>query len=165
MENENEEVSAVLVEDQAEPEVRDDVLVGEPNPAEVKRDRKNALSAAVKDPVEEQPVDALATDEEPPVYDPASAKRDRKDALPSASVDPVKEESEALVSVTPVHQSRDQHSVASIVNEATDGAVVKCRDENDVYAVFAAASKAGKNLKPVHKPKLQARMVWRVPGE
>ena len=148
-----------------EPEERDDALVGPANPAEVKRERKNALSAAVKDPVEEPPVDELATDEEPPVYDPASAKRERKDELPSANVDPVETEPEALVAVATVRQSRDQYDVASIIKDAPDGAIVKCRNEKDMYAVFVAASKAGKELKTVHKPNQEARMIWRIPGE
>ncbi len=145
-------------------EERDDVLIGEPNPAEVKRERKNALSAAVKDPVEEQSVDELAADEEPPVYDPASAKQDRKDALPSANVDPVEAKSEALVAVTTVHQSSDQYGITSIIKDAPDGAIVRCRDEKDMYAVFVAASKAGKDIKCVHKPNQESRMIWRIPG-
>ena len=147
-----------------EVEERGDVLIGEMNPAEVKRERKNALSAAVKDPVKEQPVDKLATDEEPPVYDPASAKRDRKDALPSANVDPVEEKSEVLAAVTTVRQSRDQYDVESIVADAPDGAVVKCRDGNDVYAVQIAAAKVGKELTASHRPKQNVRMLWRIPG-
>ena len=155
------------MENEVVTEERDDVLVGEPNPAEVKRERKNALAAAVKDPVKEQPVDKLATDEEPAVYDPASAKRDRKDALPSATVDPapVDEEHEALAAVTQAHQSRDQYSVESIVADAPDGAVVKCRDERDAYAVEIAAAKIGKKLKGVYRPSQSVRMLWRVPGE
>lgn len=169
---ENETVSADSFESEEisanSPEVaieeRDDVLIGEPNPAEVKRERKNSLSAAVKDPVKEQPVDELATDEEPPIYNPASAKRERKGALPSANVDPVDGKTEALVAVKAVHQSRDQYDVASIVRDAPDGAIVKHRDAEDAEKIFVAAAKAGKSFRVVHKLNQEARMIWRIPG-
>lgn len=135
MENENEEVSAVLVqtekEIEMENEIRDDVLA------------------------------------DPPNYDPASAKRDRKDALPSANVDPapVEERPQALTAVTPVHQSRDQYSVESIVAEAPEGAIMKCRDESDVYAVQTVAMEAGKELKASWRPHQSVRLLWRIPAD
>lgn len=101
----------------------------------------------------------------PPNYDPASAKRERKDALPSANMDPapVVEASEALVAVTKVHDGK--HTVESVVAEALDGAIVKCRDENDVYAVQAEAMKAGKELRCSWRPHQGVRFVWRIPGK
>ncbi len=144
--------------------VRDDVLAGPANPADVKRERKNALSAAVKDPVKEQPIDELATDEEPPIYDPASAKRERKDALPSANVDPVENRPEPLIAATAVHQSHDQYDVASIVRDAPDGAIIKHRDTGDAERIFIASVKAGKDFKVVHKPNQESRIMWRIPG-
>ncbi len=102
---------------------------------------------------------------DPPNYDPASAKRERKDVLPSANMDPapVVETGEALVAVTKVHNGK--HTVESIVAEAPEGAIVKCRDENDVYAVQTAAMEAGKELKASWKPHQGVRLVWRVPGK
>ncbi len=101
---------------------------------------------------------------DPPNYDPASAKRERKDVLPSANMDPapVVEAREPLVAVTKVHDGK--HTFESIVNEAPDGAIVKCRDEKDVYVVQAAAMRAGKELKGSWRPHQSVRFVWRIPG-
>jgi len=102
---------------------------------------------------------------DPPNYDPASAKRERKDVLPSANMDPdpVVEDGEALVAVTKVHD--DKHTAESVVAEAPEGAIVKCRDEHDVYTVQTAAMEAGKKLKASWRPHQGVRFVWRVPGE
>lgn len=112
---ENETVENATVSEhsgeKATDEERDDVLKSEPNPAEVKRERKNALA-----------------------------------------------------SVAIVHQSRDQYDVNSIVADAPDGAIVKCRDDTDMYGIFFAAAKVGKTFNVVHRPNQEVRMRWQIPG-